>query len=181
MSKKVVEFNFTKEDYRGGGEQYIKKELLNRLWLEGLGVIFVIIMTTVILIANKNLTNIIYLLSIGAWIIFCIVCNVKIKKELLAALEKKIKSYDEQDMFGLSSLNIDEDGIVLYLNDKKRKYTWKLIKYNKNIKGNLYIFISSVDYIFIPEEAFEELSIENVIKQLNECKGPIKIREIINV
>lgn len=178
---KVVEFDFTKEDYEVGGSIYIKKEFLNRLWLEGLGILFVILMTSVILLANEKLSGSIYALSIGAWIIFCIVCNIKIKKELLVDLKKKTKGYEDQDMFGQCSLNVEEDGIVLLMNGKTRKYSWKLIKSIKKIKGNIYIFISSVDYIFIPKEAFKKINVDDVIKQLNEKKGPKKIRELLNV
>lgn len=181
MRKKIVEFNFTKDIYKAGGLTYIKREFFNRLWLEGLGIIFIILMTSVILLANKKLSVGIYALSIGAWIIFCIVCNVKIKRELMVELEKKVKAYQEQDMFGLSSLNTEDDGVILHMNNKTRKYGWKLIKNTKKIKGNLYIFISSVDYIFIPKEAFKETSIDHVIKEIRERRGPKKLREIINV
>ena len=138
-----MDFNFTKESYETGGKVYIKKEFLNRLWLEGLGIIFVILMTSVVLLANEKLSNSIYALSIGVWIIFCIVCNIKIKKELLADLDKKIRVYEEQEMFGQSSLNIEEEGIILHLNDKTRKYSWKLIKSIKKLKGNIYIYFFS--------------------------------------
>lgn len=176
----MITFNFTKENYTKGRMIQINREFAGRVLLELLGAIFVIVMTNVVLNANKQLSESIYLLTISGWIVFCVVCNIKIKKELVKQIEEKINSFEKQDMFGKSTMNFIEEGICVELNGNKRIYPWNIIRDLKSVKGNLYIYIGSIDYLVIPEEAFKQDNAQGFIKKMNNFKNKLNSNKCVS-
>lgn len=176
----MLKFNFSEDNYSECRRILKNREWLKRITLEFLGIIFAVMMTTIVLIANKDLSKWWYSVTIIVWIIFSIICDYKFNLEFTKDLNKKIKKYRKQNMFGESNLEFSQEGIILKLNRNKRVYPWKIVRSIKFIKGNLYIFIGSSDYVSIPREAFKAIEETEVIKQINSYRNNF-LKELINL
>lgn len=174
----MLDFILTKENYLLCRKMHMRYEFFFRVAIELIGIALVIVMTTIVLKANK-LPISIYFLTMGAWIVFCIFCNYKINKENMKEIEKTISLYDDINVFGHNTLSILENGLSFYNSKHMRVYPWDIIAKIKIINGNLYIVISSIEYICVPNGAYNEAKFNEFIKEIEGKKLSFIERNIL--
>ena len=76
----MLEFVLNKNEFVKCRKEFIIREIFFWTLFEIIGAIFVFIMTMVFIKANKNLNNSFYFITLLAWFIFSIMCNIKNKK-----------------------------------------------------------------------------------------------------
>lgn len=153
----MLEFVLEKNEFERCRKDFISREFLFWIFFEIVGAIFVLIMTMVFIKASNNLNNSFYFFTLLAWIIFSIICNRKNKRIMEQDIEEKVRFLDNKGMFGPCKVEILNDAIMIKYNDGKveRTYPWKIVREVFSFKGNIYLFISSIDYVSIPKEAFQ--------------------------
>ncbi|MGM8317377.1 YcxB family protein, partial (plasmid) [Clostridium perfringens] len=84
---------------------------------EIIGAVFVFIMTMVFIKASKDLNNSFYFVTLLAWFIFSIVCNIKNKKIIERDIEEKVRFLENKNMFGNCKVEILGNGIRIEYNE----------------------------------------------------------------
>lgn len=152
----MLEFVLNKNEFVKCRRDFIGREFLIWTLFEIIGAIFVFIMTMVFIKASKNLNNSFYVVTLAAWLIFSIICNIKNKRIIEKSIEEKVEFFESKDMFGSCKVEVMLNGLrIEYNGTTERVYPWKIIREIYSFKDNIYIYISSIDYIAIPKEAFK--------------------------
>lgn len=174
----MLDFILTKENYLMCRKMHMRYEFFFRLAIELIGIALVIVMTTIILKVNR-LPISVYFMTMGGWIVFCIFCNYKISKENMKEIEKIIGVYDNINVFGHNTLSILENGLSFYNSKYMRIYPWDIIAKIKIINGNLYIVISSIEYICVPNGAYNEIKFKQFIREIESKRRSFIERNIL--
>ena len=153
----MLEFVLNKNEFVKCRKDFISREIFFWTFFEIIGAIFVFLMTMVFIKASKNLNNSFYVVTLLAWFIFSIVCNIKNKRIIERDIEEKVRFLENKNMFGNCKVEILSNGIRIVYNGGavERIYPWKIIREVFSFKENIYIFISSIDYVSIPKGAFK--------------------------
>lgn len=152
----MLEFVLNKNEFVKCRKDFISREFFFWALFEIIGAIFVFVMTMVFIKASKNLNNSFYMVTLLVWFIFSMVCNIKNKRIIESNIEEKVKFLENKEMFGKCKIEVISNGIrIKYNGVVERIYPWKIIREVFSFKGNIYIFISSIDYVSIPKDAFK--------------------------
>ncbi len=153
----MLEFILNKNEFVKCRRDFISREFFFWILFEIIGAIFVLIMTMVFIKASKNLNNGFCFITLLVWLIFSIVCNIKNKRIIERNIEEKVKFLENKNMFGNCKVEVLSNGIRIGYNGGvvERIYPWKIIREVFSFKENIYIFISSIDYVSIPKGAFK--------------------------
>lgn len=153
----MLEFVLNKNEFVKCRKEFISREIFFWTLFEIIGAVFVFIMTMVFIKASKDLNNSFYFVTLLAWFIFSIVCNIKNKKIIERDIEEKVRFLENKNMFGNCKVEILGNGIRIEYNEGavERIYPWKIIREVFSFKENIYLFISSIDYVSIPKGAFK--------------------------
>ncbi|MDZ5254688.1 YcxB family protein [Clostridium sp. LIBA-8841] len=152
----MLEFILGKNEFVKCRKEFISREFFIWILFEILGAVFVFVMTMVFIKASKNLNNSFYAITLLAWLIFSIICNIKNRKIIEESINEKVNFLESKNMFGKCTVEVMSHGLKIKYNEgiEERMYPWKIIREISSFRGNIYIFISSIDYISIPQEAF---------------------------
>lgn len=152
----MLEFILGKNEFVKCRKEFISREFFIWILFEILGAVFVFVMTMVFIKASKNLNNSFYAITLLAWLIFSIICNIKNRKIIEESINEKVNFLESKNMFGKCTVEVMSHGLKIKYNEgiEERMYPWKIIREISSFRGNIYIFISSIDYISIPKEAF---------------------------
>lgn len=152
----MLEFILGKNEFVKCRKEFISREFFIWILFEILGAVFVFIMTMVFIKVSKNLNNSFYAITLLAWLIFSIICNIKNRKIIEESINEKVNFLESKNMFGKCTVEVMSHGLKIKYNEgiEERMYPWKIIREISSFRGNIYIFISSIDYISIPKEAF---------------------------
>ncbi|WP_300348126.1 YcxB family protein [Clostridium sp.] len=175
----MLEFILDKNEFIDCRRDFISREFLFWVLFELIGAVFVFIMTMVFIKANKNLSETFYLVTLSVWIIFSIICNRNNKKLIQKDIQNKLNLLEERNMFGPCIIEVSSDGInVIYNNGiTGRRYPWKIVREVFSFKKNIYIYISSFDYLSIPKNAFKNEEERNgFLNKINSDRNDIKER-----
>ncbi|MGG5463179.1 YcxB family protein [Clostridium sp. B9] len=153
----MLEFILDKDEFIRCRRDFTSREFLFWILIELLGAVFVFIMTMVFIKASENLNNSFYFVTLLFWIIFSVICNRKNKKTMEDDIQNNVEFLEQKNMFGKCKIEIMSDGLRVEYNNgvAGRMYPWKIIREVFSFKENVYIYISSIDYLSIPKEAFE--------------------------
>ena len=153
----MLEFVLNKNEFVKCRKDFISREIFFWTFFEIIGAIFVFLMTMVFIKASKDLNNSFYFVTLLAWFVFSIVCNIKNKRIIECNIEEKVKFLESKDMFGNCKIEVLSNGIRIEYNEGavERIYPWKIIREVFSFKENIYLFISSIDYVSIPKGAFK--------------------------
>ncbi|EGT3614826.1 YcxB family protein [Clostridium perfringens] len=153
----MLEFILGKNEFIKCQKDFISREFLIWTLFELLGAVFVFIMSMVFIKASKNLNNSFYVVTLFAWLIFSIICNVRNKKIIEESISEKVNFLEQKDMFGKCRVEVMNYGLRIEYNDgvAERVYPWKIVREIFSFRENIYIYISSIDYLSIPKEAFK--------------------------
>ncbi len=87
----MLEFVLNKNEFVKCRKEFISREFFFWTLFEIIGAVFVFIMTMVFIKASKDLNNSFYFVTLLAWFIFSIVCNIKNKKIIERDIEEKVR------------------------------------------------------------------------------------------
>lgn len=175
----MLDFILDKNEFIKCRRDFIDREFLFWILFEIIGAFFVFIMTMVFIKANKNLNENFHLVTLSLWVIFSIICNRNNKKLIQKDIQAKLNILEERNMFGPCIINISSEGINVTYNNgiTSRIYPWKIVREVCSFKKNVYIYISSFDYISIPKNAFKNEEERNVfLNKINNDRNDIKER-----
>ncbi|MDZ4993546.1 hypothetical protein GNF80_11290 [Clostridium perfringens] len=153
----MLEFVLGRNEFVKCRKEFISREIFIWILFEILGAAFVFIMTMVFIKASKNLNNSFYAITLLAWLIFSIICNIKNRKIIEKSINDKVNFLEKKNMLGKCRVEVMNYGLKVEYNEgiEERVYPWKIIREIFSFRGNIYIYISSIDYISIPKEAFK--------------------------
>lgn len=175
----MLEFVLKKDEFIKCRRDFISREFLIWIFFELIGTVLVFIMTMVFIKANKNLNESFYVITLIGWGIFSIICNNKNKKIIEQDIQEKVDFLEKRNMFGDCIVEVLNDGLKISYNDgiSGRIYPWKIVREVFSFKENVYIYISSIDYLSIPKYAFKNLEERKLfLKKISTDRNDIKER-----
>ena len=113
----MLEFVLNKNEFVKCRKEFISREIFFWTLFEIIGAVFVFIMTMVFIKASKDLNNSFYFVTLLAWFIFSIVCNIKNKKIIERDIEEKVRFLENKNMFGNCKVEILVNGIRIEYNE----------------------------------------------------------------